>query len=154
MCTKRTFFSYPLVVLSSPPRTERRCLVLGDRERMARQARGGHIGRMGAVSTLSFCIASTAVGFLLAHHHPRVQASAAAAATGSDVQGNGGDVLATACSAGEGGEVWCCVAIWRYSTHAYIGYWYCSWLAHRSTCVGRGSNHTRFFRSACNYYIV
>lgn len=76
---------------------------------MARQARGRHVSRMGAVSTLSFCIASTAAGFLLAHRG--VQASAAsAAAAGSDVQGNG-DVLAEACSAGEGGEVWRGVAV-------------------------------------------
>eukprot|EP00752_Nemacystus_decipiens_P007590 g6782.t1 len=67
-----------------------------------RKARGRHAVRVGAVSTLSFCIASTAAGFLLAHRG--VQASSAAAGGGgNDVQGNG-DVLAEACSPGEGEE--------------------------------------------------
>eukprot|EP00903_Cladosiphon_okamuranus_P006063 g5978.t1 len=77
---------------------------------MTRQAHGRTIGigRIGVVSTLSFGVASTGAGFLLAHRGRVVQASTAsssapAAAAGSDAQG-GGDVLATACSAGEGGE--------------------------------------------------
>lgn len=84
---------------------------------MTRHSRGRNIGRMGAVSTLSFCIASTAAGFLLAHRG-RVQASTAAStsAAGSEVKG-GGDVSATVCSAGEGGEVWCGVSAWRYSPY-------------------------------------